>query len=133
MLNESSRLFPLLPPGTRFTNILVSEFNAAGNPLRDFIFTNPDGSETVVRSSDPGRALVTGDARNPLFDGVNAFKTPSLWGITRTAPYFHDNSAKTLEDVVAHYVRFFEVVSNGELKLSKQDQVDIVAFLKLLN
>jgi cytochrome c peroxidase len=133
MLNESSRLFPLLPPGTRFTNILVSEFNAAGNPVRDFIFTNPDGSETVVRSPDPGRALVTGDAQNPLFDGVNAFKTSSLWGVSRTAPYFHDNSAKTLEDVVTHYARFFEFVSEGALQLSEQDKADIVAYLKLLN
>jgi cytochrome c peroxidase len=132
MLNESSRLFPLLPPGTRFQNALVSEFNAAGNPARDFIFTNPDGSETIVRSPDPGRALITGNAESPFFDNVNAFKIPPLWGASRTAPYFHDNSAKTLEDVVAHYARFFEVVSNGELKLSEQDQADIVAYLKLL-
>jgi cytochrome c peroxidase len=133
MLNESSRFFPLLPPGTRFQTILVSEFNAAGNPARDFIFTNPDGSETIVRSPDPGRSLITGDAGSPFFDSVNAFKIPSLWGVSHTAPYFHDNSAKTLEDVVSHYARFFEVASNGELRLSEQDNADIVAYLKLLN
>jgi cytochrome c peroxidase len=133
MLNESSRFFPLFPPGTRFQNILVSEFNAAGNPVRDFIFTNPDGSETTVRSPDPGRALITGDAQSPFFDSVNAFKISSLWGGGRTAPYFHDNSAKTLEDVVAHYAKFFESVSEGALKLSEQDKADIVAYLKLLN
>ncbi len=133
MLNESSQFFPLLPPGTRFQNILVSEFNAAGNPVRDFIFTNPDGSETVISSPDPGRALITGDSSDLFFDKVNAFKIPSLWGVHRTAPYFHDNSAKTLEDVAAHYARFFALATNSNLILTEQDQADIVAYLKLLN
>lgn len=140
MLNETSKFFPLpLPPGSRFQTVFVSEFNAAGNPVRDFIFTNPDGSETIVSSPDPGRALITGDAQSPLFDSVNAFKIPSLWGVRRTAPYFHDNSAKTLEDVVRHYAEFFKVITdpagsgNPALVLTEQDQADIVAFLKLLN
>ena len=29
------------------------------------------------------------------------FKIPSLWGVKQTAPYFHDNSAKTLEELAA--------------------------------
>ena len=33
---------------------------------------------------------------------------PGLRGIRRTAPYFHNNSAATLEDVVDHYVQFFK-------------------------
>ena len=28
---------------------------------------------------------------------------PTLYGISKTAPYFHDNSAATLEDVIRHY------------------------------
>ncbi|MBA2645627.1 MAG: hypothetical protein H0U81_02395 [Pyrinomonadaceae bacterium] len=140
MLNETNKFFPFpLPPGTRFQNILVSTFNAAGNPVRDFIFTNPDGSETVIRSPDPGRALITGDAHSPLFDSVDAFKIPSLWGAARTAPYFHDNSAKTLEDMARHYAEFFKIISdpsrtgNPALVLTEQDQADIVAYMKLLN
>ncbi len=140
MLNETNKFFPLpLPPGTRFQNILVSTFNAAGNPVRDFIFTNPDGSETVIRSPDPGRALITGDAHSPRFDSVDAFKISSLWGVRHTAPYFHDNSAKTLEDVARHYTEFFKIISdpsrtgNPALVLTEQDQADIVAYMKLLN
>ena len=30
-----------------------------------------------------------------------------LWGVKDTAPYFHNNGAKTLRDAVAHYQRFF--------------------------
>jgi hypothetical protein len=137
MLNEPNRFSPI-PAGTRFQTILVSEFNVAGNPVRDFIFTNPDGTETLVRSPDPGRALITGDPRPLAFDNLNAFKIPSLWGVKRTAPYFHDNSAKTLEDLAAHYQRFFAIISTppggGEpaLLLTAQDQADIVAYLKLL-
>lgn len=139
MLNETSINLPLLPPGTRFQNILVSEFNAAGNPVRRFIFRNPDGTTTEIDSPDPGRALITGNPRSPFFDSVNAFKIPSLWGVRHTAPYFHDNSAKTLEDLVAHYARFFALVTtppgggDPALVLTEQDQADIVTYLKLLN
>jgi hypothetical protein len=35
------------------------------------------------------------------------FKTPSLSGVKKTAPYFHDNSAKTLEEVAAFYTNLF--------------------------
>ena len=59
-----------------------------------------------------------------------------LWGVRKRAPYFHDNSAKTLEDVAAHYTRFFlslPVPDEAKIRLTKQDEADIVAFLKLLN
>jgi cytochrome c peroxidase len=35
---------------------------------------------------------------------------PGLRGIRNTAPYFHNNSADTLEDVVDHYIEFFKRV-----------------------
>jgi len=140
MLDQTNQFFPApLPPGSRFQSVAVSELNALGNPVRDFIFTNPDGSETLVSSPDPGRALITGDAQSPFFDSVNAFKIPSLWGVRHTAPYFHDNSAKTLKDVAAHYAKFFALISTppggGEpaLVLTEQDQADIVAYMKLLD
>lgn len=53
-------------------------------------------------------------------------------GVRRTAPYFHDNSSKTLEDVVTHYDRFFAVIF-GFLTLTVQEQTDIVAYMKLVN
>jgi hypothetical protein len=134
MLNETNAHLPLpVEPGSRFQTVLVSELNTAGNKIHKFIFTNPDGSEETVSSPDPGRALITGDPRTLNFDNLNAFKIPSLWGVRRTAPYFHDNSAKTLEDVAAHYAQFFALVTNNALTLSEQDQADIVAFMRLLD
>ncbi|MFQ5956266.1 MAG: cytochrome-c peroxidase [Candidatus Brocadiales bacterium] len=47
---------------------------------------------------DLGRYLVTGKEKDK-----GAFKTPSLRNIALTAPYMHDGSETTLEDVVAFY------------------------------
>ncbi len=130
MLNETNEFIPAPPfrRGGRFQSVGVSEFNAAGNPVLDYVFRNADGSTTTLSSADPGRALITGNAQD--FESVNAFKIPSLWGAARTAPYFHDNSAKTLEDVARHYALFFSVVS--PIVLTAQDQADMVAYMKLL-
>jgi cytochrome c peroxidase len=139
MLNETNEFIPVPPfaRGGRFQTVFVSEINAAGNPVLDFLFENPDGSTTPVSSPDPGRAVITGDASD-LFQSLNAFKIPTLWGASRTAPYFHDNSAKTLEDVLTHYVQFFAIATdpafdgNPAVILTEQDQADIIAFLKRL-
>lgn len=138
LLNQTNAFFVeatggLIPAGTRFQSVAVSELNEAGNPVYHFIWHNPDGSQTMVSTPDPGRALITGriDQPGPASD-LNAFKIPILWGVAKTAPYFHDNSAKTLEDVVAHYAKFFQLIP-ARLTLTQQDQADIVAYLKLLN
>jgi cytochrome c peroxidase len=73
--------------------------------------------------------LVSGDPAD-----VNRFKQPTLWGIKNTAPYFHDNSAKTLEDVLEHY-DFFLRRAGAQFEFrgfTAQDKSDIIAFLKLL-
>ncbi|MET0413060.1 MAG: hypothetical protein ABW217_17270, partial [Polyangiaceae bacterium] len=141
MLNESNEFLPFpLPVGSRFQTVGVSELNRAQNPVYDFVFTAPDGSTKIISSPDPGRALITGLADESLGEHVNAFKTSSLWGVARTAPYFHDNSAKTLEDVAAHYADFFAVVTDPDgpgpagpaVVLTPRDQADIVAYLELL-
>jgi len=66
---------------------------------------------TTVRrtSSDPGRALLTGFLSLPIpTDDWEKFDNPGLRGISKTAPYFHNNSAATLDEVVDHYVAFFK-------------------------
>jgi cytochrome c peroxidase len=121
-----------IPAGARFSNVLVSEFNRTSNPLREFIFNANTPEEVHLVSPDPGRALITGSLENSTLQNVNAFKISPLRGLSRTAPYFHDNSAKTLEDVAAHYADFFAVVTQGFIVLTPQDQQDLVAYMKLL-
>lgn len=67
-----------------------------------------------------------------------AFKTPTLRDVSRTGPYMHDGSLKTLEDVVEHYNK--GGIKNPwlhqdvrPLNLSEQDKKDLVAFLKALD
>ena len=82
---------------------------------RRYEITLPDGSTKVRRppTSDPGRALTTGFvnglAPNP-FDDWGKFDVPALRGISNTAPYFHNNSAATLEAVVDHYIELFKFI-----------------------
>ena len=40
-------------------------------------------------------------------DDWNKLDVPGLRGISKTAPYFHNNSAATLEEMVDHYIQFF--------------------------
>jgi len=72
-----------------------------------------------------------------------AFKTPTLREIANTAPYMHDGSLKTLEDVVEHYNKG-GVDKNGKrppgvhqdvraLNLKDQEKKDLVEFLKSLS
>ena len=67
----------------------------------------------------------------------HAFKTPGLRDIERRAPYMHDGSLETLEEVVDHYI------SGGvqrpslspemyALDLSSQERDDLVAFLRTM-
>jgi cytochrome c peroxidase len=68
---------------------------------------------TVARrtTSDPGRALLTGFVGGAAAqDDWNKLDVPGLRGIRKTAPYFHNNSADTLEAVVDHYIEFFKRV-----------------------
>jgi cytochrome c peroxidase len=79
--------------------------------VRTYEFTLADGSKIRRASSDPGRALLTGFVGgSPVLDDWNKFDVPGLHGVGQTAPYFHDNSAATLEDVVHHYIQFFNFV-----------------------
>jgi cytochrome c peroxidase len=79
-----------------------------------------------------GRFLVTGNSLD-----IGAFRTPSLRNVELTAPYFHDGSAATLEDVVKFYVKggnanAFRDWQLEPVDLSEDEQRDLVEFLKAL-
>jgi hypothetical protein len=78
---------------------------------RIYEITLANGTKVRRTSSDPGRALLTGFVGGPgPQDDWNKFDMPGLRGISRTPPYFHNNSAATLEEVVDHYIEFFKRV-----------------------
>jgi len=68
------------------------------------------------------------------------WRTPSLRNLVNTAPYMHDGSLATLDDVVDFYANIdtTRLHSNGEnilkpLDLSDSDRKDLVSFLKSLS
>ena len=139
MLNSSSAFFGVnifpLPEGSRFNTAAVSEFNPLGNPVHTFDVTNPNGSVSRVTTADPGVMLTNG-----LIQANNLFKTPTLWGSKDTAPYFHDNSSKSLDQLADHYDLALAFLCSITLcaeticsiDFSEQDKDDIVAYMKLL-
>ena len=114
--------------------VIAAEFVKAKNAGADVdktVLADPDASEL-------GRFAVTEDINQ-----VGAFKTATLRNIELTAPYMHDGSQKTLEDMVEFYNNggrikaddpFSPFLSGGirPLNLSEQQKADMVEFLKAL-
>jgi cytochrome c peroxidase len=91
------------------------------------------GVGTDKTEPDAGRYTVTHDARD-----WGAFKTPTLREIEHTAPYMHDGSLQTLDDVVEFYnkggIKNKNLDQNIKpLQLSDQEKKNVVAFLKALS
>ena len=81
---------------------------------------------------DLGRFVVTKNEKDK-----GAFKTPTLRDIQKTAPYMHDGSQKTLEEVIEFYDKGGEPnpwldPKVEPLKLTAQEKADLLAFLKSL-
>jgi cytochrome c peroxidase len=81
--------------------------------------------------------LVEKDRNRDRESDRGAFKTPTLRDVARTAPYMHDGSLPTLEDVVDHYDR--GGTPNPTLDrlvrpigLSAGEKRELVAFLRSL-
>lgn len=91
------------------------------------------GIGTDRTEPDPGRFAVTGDPRD-----WGAFKTPTLREIANTAPYMHDGSLRTLEDVVEFYDKGGLPNKNLDermkpLHLTPAERHDLVEFLRALS
>jgi cytochrome c peroxidase len=71
-----------------------------GPNLTDEKFHNTGVAWDGARFRDEGRYAIT---REPSFQG--AFRTPTLREVAATAPYMHDGSLATLEDVIDYYDR----------------------------
>ncbi len=115
-------------------NDIAAKFLAAkqgGADVDVTVLTDPDASEL-------GRFAVSEDLTT-----VGAFKTSTLRNVDLTAPYMHDGSLKTLEDVVDFYNNggredendpTSEFLSGGirPLNLSDGQKADLVEFMKAL-
>lgn len=103
------------------------------------LFTNLDfenngiqAAESIETYADRGRWEVTG-----RWVDNGKFRVPSLRNIAITAPYMHDGSLATLDEVLEHYNsggHFAKNVSPNvrRLNLSHQNKKDLIAFLETL-
>ena len=128
--------------------ILSGSVNYVGKGTPDVEFHNNGlyaiGTRGVYPADNPGLAQFTKRSRD---DG--AFKAPSLRNVAVTAPYMHDGSIATLDEVVAHYARGGRLVRTGPFAgdgrrhpnrspfvrgftLSASERRDLVAFLRAL-
>ncbi len=104
---------------------------------------NLDGNGAYP-SDNTGLFDMTGERRD-----MGRFKAPTLRNIAVTAPYMHDGSVATLDEVIRHYERGGRVVESGPhagdgrlspfksefvtgFELTDDERADLVAFLESL-
>ncbi len=100
---------------------------------------------TGVKTDDLGRILIVRNTESrmratyPIFANYKAFKTPGLRNVALTAPYFHNGSIASLEEVIDLYDQGgLSADRRGRspdikpLHLNAQEKSDLVAFLKSL-
>ena len=64
--------------------------------------------------------------------GIRDFRTPPLWGLSRTAPYLHDGRASTIENAIAEHAGEAIAAREEVTKLSASDRNTLLAFLRSL-
>jgi cytochrome c peroxidase len=134
--------------------------------------THPNASEAFRQAADPNNAAyadlglwnvyMNPDMPNPqgnlvsvvcavgtdcsvdrgLASTIAQFKTPVLRDLEDSAPYFHNGSAVTFDDVVNHYIHMSQLAHSNAMRnappefanmsLSQDDLAALVAFLKSL-
>jgi cytochrome c peroxidase len=131
------------PSVGRNFNVGVSERNRFGlhftRPLPDGTRTvivlplaNEDGTTTTFAvDRDIGLAMSTGRMAD-----VGRFKVPQLRGIKDAGPYFHDNSADTLEEVVDYFNSpAYNNSADGSkhpIHLNHEERANLLEFLRIL-
>ena len=104
-----------------------------GPNFTDEQFHNTGVAWRDTKLLDSGRFAVTGKE-----SARGAFKTPTLREVARTAPYMHDGSLATLEEVIEFYDRGgnpnpYLDPELHPLKLTPEEKLALVAFLKALS
>ena len=84
-----------------------------------------------------------------VFDGLGAFKTPTLRNVAETGPFMHGGRFETLDEVLDHYAAGGRAIADGPLagngassplkdslmtgfELSAEDREALIAFLNAL-
>jgi cytochrome c peroxidase len=90
-------------------------------PLFALACVSGPNAGTTYMVTDPGRALISGKCAD-----IGKVKGPILRGLAARAPYFHNGSAATLQDVVNFYNLRFDI------GFTVEQMQDLAAFLQSL-
>lgn len=125
-----------------FTDFTYTNDGVPKNPYNPFYTIQAQYNPAGVNYIDPG---LGGFLNNPDYNGM--FKVSTLRNVALTAPYFHNGSFNTLEEVVHFYntrdvpgsgfpaaevPSTVDTAETGNLHLTSQEEANIVAFLKTL-
>jgi cytochrome c peroxidase len=102
------------------TTFKLPEFKQRTSQLPLYTLTQT-GTGKTIQLTDPGQALIT-----HAFGNAGGQKPPVLRNLAARAPYFHNGSAETLDDLVDFYNQNFSI------GLSPREHSDLVSFLKAL-
>ncbi len=134
---------PFAPSVARTFNVGVSERNLHGLRFTQDLgggqfapvvipLVREDGIiKNVTVTFDIGLAATTG-----RWEDIGRFKVPQLRGVKANGPYFHDNSAATLEEVVDYFNS--DAYNNSKdgrnfpVHLSADKRADLIEFLEIL-
>ncbi|WP_324171512.1 cytochrome-c peroxidase [Sulfurimonas sp.] len=134
----------LTTPNSKFDKFLRGEISLSKNEKDGYILFKKNGCITChnginiggnafqkmgtfleyeTKNDYPDRSKIT---HNP--NHKNVFKVPTLRNINKTAPYFHDGSAKTLKEALSVMTKH-----NLGIKLDDREVKKIISFLKTLD
>lgn len=129
--------------GFNFSQFVTHENATAAERAFHVTGLYPKSAELLV-GADYGLSSVTG-----VVDDQDRFKAPTLRNIARSAPYMHDGSLATLEEVIDFYAAGGRVLSEGPragdgrshpgkspfikgFSLTPEERQDLLAFLSSL-
>jgi hypothetical protein len=134
---------PFAPPTGRLFNVGVAERNKLGLRFTQSLgggqfapivvpLVNEDGSVTnMTVTKDFGLAITTGRTLD-----AGRFKVPQLRNVKANAPYFHDNSAASLGEVVDYFNS--DAYNNSQdgsqfpIHMNANQRADLLEFLNIL-
>lgn len=123
--NQGKQLFGTLGCATCH----VPDMGGVKGVYSDFLLYNleDENSESIEYGTPLPQSPLPDDHPRP-----SEWKTPPLWGVADSAPYFHDGRSPTLHDAILRHRGDAKSVSARYSKLSTQDQHALLAFLRTL-
>lgn len=133
-LQQEAEVYPMSESAVRGMSLFFSKEVGCSNchvgaNLADEKYHNL-GIGMEADEPDLGRFVVTGDEKDK-----GAFKTPTIRNVALSAPYMHDGSLQTLEEVVEHYAKGgtknkWLSDKMTPIKLTSQQKLDLVEFMR---